>query len=147
MSRRALLIASLVLLVPGACYTKARLDDAALARAGYTPERGSPEDYFAARAKEGLTPAAVARRMPPPTQVERYVVPLAGGPDSALLERYIYRFGPGSFPVYIYYRRGGGVMDLYAHDVPGLGGARRISAAEAEQWRLWPQAVREESGR
>ena len=139
MSRRRLLFAGLSLLVGGAFCAKIRLDAAALASAGYAPERGSPAEYFAALASEGLTPAEVARRMPPPSQVERYVAPLAGGPDSALLERFVYRFGPGSFPVYIYYRRGGGVIDVYAQDVPSLAGARRVGGSEAEQWRLWPQ--------
>src|SRR5215211_1269761 len=111
------LIAALPLLAGGACYAKARLDEAALASSGYTPGRGSPTAYFAAHASEGLIPAAVARRMPPPTRIERYVAPLSGGPDSALLERYVYRFGVGSWPVYIYYRRGGGVVDVYAQDV------------------------------
>jgi hypothetical protein len=139
MSRRTLVFAGLSLLAGGAYCAKVRLDAAALTSAGYAPERGSPDEYFAALASEGLTPAEVARRMPPPFQVERYVAPFAGGPDSALLERFVYRFGPGSWPVYIYYRKGGGVTEVYAQDVPSLAGARRVSASEAERWRLWPQ--------
>jgi hypothetical protein len=83
----------------------------------------------------------VASRMPAPARIERYIAPLSGGPDSALLERYVYHRGPGSWLVYVYYRRGGGVMDVYAQDVPSLSGTRRVSEAEAERWRLWPQAV------
>jgi hypothetical protein len=140
MSRRTWLIAALPLLAVGTCYAGARLDAAALSRAGYRSASGSPTEFFAARATEGLTPAEVARRMPAPAQVERYVAPTSDG-DSTLLERYIYRFGPGSWPVYIYYRRGGGVVDVYAQDVPSMAGTRRVSATEAEQWRLWPRSA------
>jgi hypothetical protein len=146
-ARRALVIAAVPILAAGAWYTKTRLDEAALASSGYTPKRGSPTEYFAARASEGLTPSAVARRMPPPARIERYVAPLSGGPDSALLERYVYRRGAGSWPVYVYYRRGGGVMDVYAQDVPSLAGARTVSASEAARWLAWPQVARDESGR
>jgi hypothetical protein len=140
-SRRTLLVTALPLALMGGCYAKARLDAAALASTGYASGGGSPEEYFSARASDGLTPAAVAGRMPAPAYIERYVAPLSGGQDSALLERYVYRSGPGSWPVYVYYRRGGGVMDVYAQDVPSLSGARRVTEPEAERWRLWPQAA------
>lgn len=139
--RRVLIVAALPLALMGACHAKARADAAALATTGYVSGPGSPTEYFAALASEGLTPAAVARRMPPPARIERYIAPLAGGPDSALLERYVYRHGAGSWPVYVYYRRGGGVMDVYAQDVPGPGGARSVGEAEAERWRIWPQVM------
>lgn len=140
-SGRTLILAALPLALMSACYAKARLDSAALTSAGYSSGFGSPTAFFAARASDGLTPAAVARRMPVPARMERYIAPLSGGPDSVLLERYVYRRGPGSWPVYVYYRRGGGVMDVYAQDVPSLSGTRRVSASEAERWRLWPQAA------
>jgi hypothetical protein len=79
--------------------------------------------------------------MPAPTHIERYIAPLSGGPDSALLERYVYRRGLGRWPVYVYYRRGGGVIDVYTQDAPSLSGARSVTAPEAERWRLWPQAA------
>jgi hypothetical protein len=139
-SRRAWAIAALPVLAVGTCYAGSRLDAVALARAGYTSGSGSPTEFFGARATEGLTPAQVAQRMPTPAEVERYVAPTSNG-DSTLLERYIYRFGPGSWPVYIYYRRGGGVVDVYAQDVPSMAGTRRVSAAEAEQWRRGPRSA------
>jgi hypothetical protein len=127
------------LLVLGAALLSAREWGAAraLAAAGYRAERdGYVQTFFAARAPLGATPAQVAAAMPRPAVVERYVAPTSGGPDSTLLERFIYRRGLGSWPVHVYYVRGGGVVDVYAQDGwPSLRGARRVTAAEAEGWR------------
>ena len=134
-------IAAVAVLLIGGWLAKAQADaaafDAALAAAGCGAARAVA--CFSERARAGLTPAEVARALPAPARIERYVAPVGGGPDSVLLERYVYRRGLGSWPIYIYYARGGGVVDVYAWDVPGLGGARAVSAAEAERWRRWPQ--------
>jgi hypothetical protein len=139
-------VAVLLVTLIGACYSKTCLDNAALASSGYSSRMGSPTDYFASRALDGLTPVAVSSRMPVPARIERYIATLSGGPDSALLERYVYRRWLGTWPVYIYYRRGGGVMDVYAQDVPSLNGTRSVSEDEAKRWLVWPQQATEKPG-
>jgi hypothetical protein len=133
--RPTLLIAALPVLVLGGAWGKGRADEAALAASGFDAARDTyPQAFFQARAADGLPPAAVARRMPPGATVERYLVR-----EGYLLERYVYRRGVGRWPVHIYYPRGGGVVDVYAQDQwPGLDGARRVTAAEAERWRAGP---------
>ena len=123
------------LLVVGACFAKHAADKAALRAAGYRSSSESETEFFATRARPGLTPAQVARALRPPSRVERFISPVSGG-DSVLLERYVYTRGIGSWPVYIYYTRGGGVNDVYAQDVPSTNGSRSVSADEAEEWRV-----------
>src|SRR5512132_2178258 len=127
---RLLAASAVVVAGLGACWAKDRADIAALAAAGYRPGRdGPPQAYFTRCAREGAPPAVVARCMPAGASLERYVAPFGGGPDSALLERYVYHAaGPfGRWPVFVYYRRGGGVWDVYAQDAwPGLAGARPV---------------------
>src|SRR5690606_9111909 len=91
-SLRRLVVVSVLLGLPAAWWAWARADEAALRTAGFDAARDSlPQRYFTVRAREGLSPAAVARRMPPGAVVTRYIAPVAGGPDSVLLERYVYR--------------------------------------------------------
>ena len=118
----------------GAWFAKSAMDAAALSAAGYAPEIGSPTRYFAGRARAGMLPEQVAAALPPPTRIERFVAPQAGR-DSVLIERYVYTSGIGRWDAYIYYERGGGVVDVQAQDEPALEGARPVTAAEADAWR------------
>lgn len=131
------LVAAAPLALFGACFAKTAMDAAALSAAGYVPEIGPPTRHFAARARDGMSPEEVAAALPPPTRVERFIAPRAGE-DSVLLERYVYTRGIGRWDADIYYRRGGGVIDVYAEDAPGLGGARPVTAAQADAWRRGP---------
>lgn len=113
------------------------MDAAALSAAGYVPEVGSPTRYLAAVARAGMSPAQVAAALPPPTRIERFIAPRAGG-DSVLVERYVYTRGVGRWDADIYYGQGGGVSEVYAQDAPELGAARAVTAAEADAWRHRP---------
>ncbi len=137
-----LLVSALVLAGAGTIYAWFQGPAWALARAGYREDRaGAPQAYFAARARPGSVPAAVAAAMPRPAAIERYITPVTGGSDSMLVERYVYRAGLGTWPVDVYYVRGGGVVGLYAQDQrPSLRGARPVTAADAERWRVGPGA-------
>ena len=131
------LVAAVPLALFGACFAKSAMDAAALSGAGYVPEVGSPTRYFATRARDGMSPEQVAAALPPPTRIERFIAPQAGG-DSVLLERYVYTRGFGRWDADIYYGRRGGVVDVYGQDAPGLRGARPVTAAEASAWRHPP---------
>lgn len=128
------LVAAVPLALFGAWFVKSAMDAAALSAAGYAPEVGSPTRYFAARARAGMLPEQVAAALPPPTRIERFIAPQAGR-DSVLLERYVYTSGIGRWDASIYYERGGGVVDVDAQDEAAPGGARPVTAAEADAWR------------
>lgn len=132
--RRRWFVVAAALALFGAWFAKSAMDAAALSAAGYAPEVGSPTRYFAARARAGMSPEQVAAALPPPTRIERFIAPRAGG-DSVLLERYVYTRGIGRWDADIHYERGGGVVDVHAQDAPALDGARPVTAAEADAWR------------
>jgi hypothetical protein len=128
----------------GSCVAKARADSAALAAAGYRPAQGTvPQAYFTSCASDGKPPSEVARCMPAGATVERTVVPNVGGADSALVELYVYRAALiGRWPVQVYYRRGGGVEDVYAQDQwPSIPPGQTLTLPEAEAWLRGPGSV------
>ena len=137
-ARRVVILAPIILIIAlvGGFWAKGRADEVALRSTGFDVNRDTfPQAFFAARVRQGLAPSEVAQRMPRGATIEHYVAPVSGSPDSVLLERYLYRRGVGSWPVYVYYNRGKGVSDLFAQDQwPSLIGARRISSSEAERW-------------
>lgn len=132
--RHRWLVAAVPLALFGAWFAKSAMDAAALSGAGYAPEVGSPTRYFAAHARDSMSPAQVAAALPPPTRIERFIAPRAGA-DSVLLERYVYTRGLGRWEADIYYGRSDGVIDVYAQDAPDPRGARPVTAAEADAWR------------
>jgi hypothetical protein len=123
-------------------FAKSRANFAALAASGFREKSGeSVQEFFANCIQRGSLPTQISKCMPKGASLDRFVAPTSDG-DSLLLERYTYHaWGIGSWPVQIYYERGGGVNDFYAQDEwPSLYGARPVSGVEADQWRLASKA-------
>ena len=136
MKAKTRLALALVALVVLAALLKIAANSAALSATGFRRDRGeSVQEYFDTCIRRGAQPQQVAQCMPKGASVDRFISRTVDN-DSVLLERYTYRaYAIGSWPVQIYYDRGGGVVDSYAQDSwPSINKARPVNASEAYQW-------------
>lgn len=130
--QRGLMLVLLVLLV--GVVVVVGIDRYALRRLqrdlGSTGEEGVfPTAFFRKQIPNGATPAEVCRAMRGYDRIRFYLVPLGGGPDSVVVQHFVYRQPIRPLNVGVEYRNGR-VGAIYT-DNEGISRARELSRAEA----------------
>lgn len=90
-----------------------------------------PAEYFRQQAPRGASPDEVCGRMRGYNAVRYYLVSLAGGPDSVVVQQFRYPLVVGTLAVGVQYRDGR-VADVDTERI-GIGDSRPLTAPEARE--------------
>ena len=125
-----------VLLILGVSLLGASADQYAMRRLEHRLEADEtdlrfPAEYFRQQAPRGASPDEVCGRMRGYSAIRYYLVSLAGGPDSAVVQQFRYPLAVGTLAVGVQYRNGR-VADVDTERI-GIGDSRELTAQEARE--------------